>query len=99
MSSHTADHEAYLRAVLRAAADSLEPQGDGLERIRARLQQPRTASARLRFVYDEAAMRTPTWLQDMAYRVADWIRLTAERFASAQAPGRVADWIRLVSER
>ena len=82
------DHEAFLRAQLRAAASSLEPRDDGLERIRARLRQPRSASARLQAFYGEVVMRTPTWLQDAIYRLADWLRLAYERFAPAQAPGR-----------
>lgn len=82
------DHEAYLRAQLRAAADSLEPRADGLERIRGRLRQPRPATARLLAAYSEIVMRTPAWLQDIAYRLSDWFRLAAERFAPAQAPGR-----------
>jgi len=81
------DHEAF-RAQLRAAANSLEPRDDGLERIRARLRQPRSASARLRDFYGEIVMRTPTQLQDAAYQLADWLRLAYERFAPAQAPGR-----------
>ncbi len=87
MSAHT-DHEAYLRAALHAAAESLEPRGDGLERIRARLRQPRSVPARLRAVYAEIIMRAPAWLQDAVYQVAGWLRLVSERFAPAQAPGR-----------
>lgn len=88
MSAHIADHEARLRAALHAAAESLEPNPDGLERIHARLRQPRPASAWLRAAYGEIAMRAPTWLQDMVYQVADWLRLAYERFSPAQAPGR-----------
>jgi hypothetical protein len=82
------DHEAILRAHLRAAANSFEPSDDGLERIRARLRQPRSVSARLRAAYTEIVMRTPTLLQDMVYQLADWLRLAAERFAPTQTPGR-----------
>lgn len=82
------DHEAILRAHLRAAANSLEPSDDGLERIRARLRQPRSVSARLRAAYTEIVMHTPTRLQDMVYQLADWIRLATERFAPTQTPGR-----------
>jgi hypothetical protein len=88
MSAHT-DHEAYLRAALHAAADSLEPQADGLERIRARLRPPRPVP----IAWAQAAstglvMHSPAWLYDVAYQVADWFRLAFERFAPAQAPGR-----------
>jgi hypothetical protein len=88
MSAH-ADHEAYLRAALHAAADSLEPHGDGLERIRARLRQPRPAPIAWALAASaELVLRTPAWLQDVVYQVADWFRLVVERFAPAQAPGR-----------
>jgi hypothetical protein len=84
-----ADHEARLRAVLHAAADSLEPHGDGLERIRGRLRHPQARSlAWMRAVSAELAMRAPAWLQDAIYHVADWVRLVAERFAPAQQTGR-----------
>lgn len=88
MSAH-ADHETYLRAALHAAADSLEPRGDGLERIRARLQHRRPISiAWLIAASGELAMRAPAWLQDAAYQVADWYRLAVQRFGPVQAPGR-----------
>ncbi|HEY7324165.1 MAG TPA: hypothetical protein VH520_05005 [Streptosporangiaceae bacterium] len=83
-----ADHEAFLRRELLAAANSLEPRDDGLERIRARMRQPRSASARLRAAYSEIVMRTPTRLQDIGFQLADWLRLAYERFAPTQAPGR-----------
>jgi hypothetical protein len=41
--TRTVDHEERLRHALRAAADSVEPAADGLERIRARLTRPRPA--------------------------------------------------------
>ena len=40
MSQHQGDHEDLLRRALHAAADSVEPSDDGLERIRARLRAP-----------------------------------------------------------
>ena len=40
MSQHYGDYEDLLRGALHAAADSAEPAGDGLERIRARLTTP-----------------------------------------------------------
>ena len=45
MTYPTREHEELLRHALRAAADSVEPAGDGLERIRARLTSPRPAVA------------------------------------------------------
>src|SRR6185437_1873776 len=41
MSQHSGDYEDFLRGALHAAVDSVEPAGDGLERIRARLTTPR----------------------------------------------------------
>ena len=40
MSQHHGDYEDFLRGALHAAVDSVEPAGDGLERIRARLTMP-----------------------------------------------------------
>jgi len=45
MTHRTLDYEERLRAALRAAAESVEPDGDGLERIRARIHAPRPATA------------------------------------------------------
>lgn len=88
MSAH-ADHEAHLRAALHAAVDSLEPHADGLQRIRARLRPPRpVALAWAQAASAGLVMRTPAWLYDVVYQVADWFRLAIERFAPAQAPGR-----------
>lgn len=39
------DYDEILRRALRAATDSIEPAGDGLERIRARLTMPRPLAA------------------------------------------------------
>ena len=88
MNAH-ADHEARLRALLHEAADSLEPHGDGLERIHARLRQPRPRSiAWAHSGPGDLVMHFPAWLQDAIYQVADWLRPVVERFAPAQAPGR-----------
>src|SRR5215468_611219 len=40
MSQHHRDYEDFLRGALHGAVDSVEPAGDGLERIRARLATP-----------------------------------------------------------
>ena len=45
MTHRTLDYEERLRHALRAAAESVEPEGDGLERIRARIATPRHAPA------------------------------------------------------
>lgn len=84
-----ADHEAYLRAALHAAADSLEPRGDGLERIRMRLQHARPrAIAWLLAAADAARLRVPAALQDGFYRLSAGFWVAWERFAPDLAPGR-----------
>lgn len=95
----SADHEAYLRAALRAAADSLEPRVDGLQRIRARIQQPRPrAVVWLLTGWDEVRLRVPAAAQDACYRLAAEFRTARDRFAPAQAPGkhrsRAQGWLR-----
>src|SRR5262249_56807783 len=45
MTHRTLDYEARWRAAVRAAGESVEPEGDGLERIRARIHAPRPAPA------------------------------------------------------
>jgi hypothetical protein len=84
-----ADHEAYLRAALHAAADSLEPRSDGLERIRARLQyaRPRPLAWMLAAV-DALRLRAPATLQDEFYRLCVGFMAAWERFAPATAPGK-----------
>jgi hypothetical protein len=82
-----ADHEAYLRAALHAAADSLEPRGDGLERIRARLARPR-AIAWVLAAGDALRLRAPAALQDGFYRLSGGFWSAWERFAPAPAPGK-----------
>ena len=63
------EHEAYLRAALHAAADSLEPRGDGLERIRTRLQHARPmVVVWMTAAWDELRLRTPAAAQDAFYR-------------------------------
>ncbi len=85
----SANHEAYLRAALHAAADSLEPQDDGLERIRARLQHARPrAVSWLLAAGDAVRLRTPAALQDALYRLNAGLWTVWERFAPAPAPGK-----------
>jgi hypothetical protein len=88
MSAHS-DHEVYLRAALHAAADSLEPNADGLERIRTRLQRARPAPIALALVvWTEVFRRAPAWLQDLVYRTAAAFTVAWERFGPQPAPGR-----------
>jgi surface antigen len=58
MSQHQDDHEDFLRRALHAAADSVEPSDDGLERIRARLRAPHPRPvAWLMAAYSEMLLR------------------------------------------
>lgn len=88
MSTHP-DHEAFLRAALHAAADSLEPRANGLERIRTRLRQRRPVPIALALAFwTEAFQRAPAWLQDTVYRTAAGCKVAWERFGPPQTPGR-----------
>jgi hypothetical protein len=94
-----ADHEAYLRAALHAAADSLEPRGDGLDRIRVRIQHARPrALAWMLAAWDALRLRTPAALQDGLYRLSGGFWSAWERFAPDLAPGkhrsRTQGWLR-----
>ncbi len=72
MTYPTREHEELLRRALRGAADSVEPAGDGLERIRARLRPPRPAlAAWMMSSAEPAALR----LQP----VINWFRLRMAR--------------------
>lgn len=94
----SADHEAYLRAALHAAADSLEPRGDGLERIRTRLQYaPPRAAVWLQAAWDALRLRAPVALQDAFYRLDAGLLAAWDRFAPAAAGkhrSRTEGWLR-----
>jgi hypothetical protein len=93
-----ADHEAYLRAALHAAADSLQPRGDGLERIRMRLQRRPRAVAWLLAAGDAFRLRAPAVLQVAFYRLSTGFWAAWDRFAPDLAPGkhrsRAQGWLR-----
>src|SRR5437867_5903392 len=58
------DYEELLRRALHFTADSVEPAGDGLERIRARLTTPHPLPvAWMVAAYSEVARRAQGWLQ------------------------------------
>ncbi|MBO0830674.1 MAG: hypothetical protein J2P28_03595 [Actinobacteria bacterium] len=100
--SSQSDHEAFLRAELQAAAESLEPNPDGLERITARLQRRRAAPiAAALAVWNELVPRAPAWLQDTLYRIGALIRPVWDRIGPAQAQGwhrsRTEAWLRPVA--
>lgn len=83
-----ADHEAYLRAALHAAADSLEPRGDGLKRIRARLHARPRVVAWLLTAGDALRSRVPAAAEDSFYRLSGGFLAAWERFSPSTAPGR-----------
>ncbi len=93
-----ADHEAYLRAALHAAADSLEPRGDGLDRIRARLQRRPRVVAWMLAAGDALRLRAPAAVQDGFYRLSAGFWTAWERFSPAPASGkhrsRAQGWLR-----
>jgi len=62
MSTVNHDYDEVLRRVLRAAADSVEPSADGLERIRARLSGPQLWSM----------ASAAAWYSDVATRFMAW---------------------------
>jgi len=86
--STSADHEAYLRAALHAAADSLEPRGDGLERIRARLHTRPRVVAWLLAAAEALRLRVPVALQDSLVQLSAAFLAAWQRFSPATAPGK-----------
>jgi len=93
------EHEAFLRAALHAAADSLDPRGDGLERVRTRLERARPrAVVWLIAVWNELQMRAPALVQDVFYRVRADLLVAWDRYAPGSAPGRhrtrTQSWLR-----
>jgi len=82
MMTQDRDYEDILRDALRAAAESVEPASDGLERVRHRLHSPRSARSML--------ARAADWLR--LYRIRLSVRLESFRWelsqeASEQPPG------------
>jgi len=82
MMTQDRDYEDILRDALRAAAESVEPASDGLERVRHRLHSPRSAHSVL--------TRAADWLR--LYRIRLSVRLESFRWelsqeASEQPPG------------
>ena len=70
MTYPTREHEDLLRRALRAAGDSVEPAGDGLERIRARLTAPRpTVAAWMMCGAEPAALRVRPFLSWLHLRI------------------------------
>ncbi len=83
------DYDDILRRALRTAADGIEPSGDGLERIRARLTTPRPlAAAWLMAGYTDVALPalTRAWSALSSLRV--WLRPDSGRAAQTRAAYR-----------
>jgi hypothetical protein len=81
------DREAVLRRALHAAADAIEPEFDGLDRIQARLGRPRpVAVAWVEAAWTDLRLRAPSGLQSAIEWLASAFRLAWERFGPT--PGR-----------
>ena len=79
MSQHEYDYDDVLRRALHAAAESVQPAGDGLERIRTRL----TAPASLPVAWLSAAA---AWLLTSARLATAWLLPATERAWAALGP-------------
>src|SRR5215831_141236 len=83
------DHEALLRRALHSAVDSVEPAGDGLERIQARLTTPYPLPvAWVMAGYSEVARRVRGWLQSISVWLQTVLgpRLELRRLARPATP-------------
>jgi hypothetical protein len=93
------DYDDILRRALHAAADSVEPSADGLERIRARLgPQPLLSFASAAAWYYEAATRITAWVAPVLRAVVDAFWWTIDRYRPADngpgQPGPRFGWLR-----
>ncbi|HEY2313757.1 MAG TPA: hypothetical protein VGH96_09100, partial [Streptosporangiaceae bacterium] len=81
------EREAILRRALHAAAETVEPRFDGLERIQARLGRPRpVAVAWAEAAWTDLRLRAQPGLQRGLEWLASAIRLAYDRFGPT--PGR-----------
>jgi hypothetical protein len=81
MSPH-GEPEAALRHALRAAAESIEPGADGLDRIKARLRPPRPLPiAWAEAIWSRLAMRMPEAIQSACLAMSQALRQAWDRFA------------------
>lgn len=96
------DYDDVLRRALHAAAESVEPTGDGLERIRARIGPPQLLSfGSVAAWYSDAALRVSTWAQPAVAALLDAFWSVIDRFRPATArPGHARPrfaWLRPVA--
>ena len=83
------DYEDILRGALRTAADGIEPSGDGLERIRARLTTPRPlAAAWLMAGYTDVVLPALARAGSALSSLRVWLRPDSGRAAQARAAYR-----------
>lgn len=86
MSHALPDHEAVLRRMLHAAAEQIEPSADGLQRIQARLTNPRPVPvAWICAIGTSLSLRIPPGLRPAIGRVVLEIRQATEHFMPAPA--------------
>jgi hypothetical protein len=102
MSGFNHDYEDVLRHALRAAAESVEPSGDGLERIRERLGSPPMLSfASVTTWCSDATLRFTGWAEPAIAAFLDFFWATIDRFRPpAAAPGHTRPrlgWLRPVA--
>src|SRR5450755_106192 len=83
------DYDEILRRALRAAADGIEPSGDGLERIRARLTTPRPlTSAWLMAGYTDVALPALARLWSALESLRGWLRPAIGRAGQTRTSNR-----------
>lgn len=89
MTSQERDYDDILRRALRAAAESVEPAADGLERIRGRVSARHFSPFMLltEFLYDWFRP-IPLWLESGWAGARSVLELLRGRVARAQVPGR-----------
>ncbi len=81
MTGHQADFEDILRRALHAAADSVHPSDDGLERIRARLTTPYPLPVAWTIAaYSEVTRRTLGWSHSIVAWLHAALRSARERY-------------------
>src|SRR5271165_515446 len=94
------EREALLRRALHSAADAIEPQADGLQRIQARLQRPRPLPlAWAESVWTDVRLRAPAVLQAWLERLRGattlaWQRFGPTRGMSGSRASRTLGWLR-----
>lgn len=95
------EQEERLRRALRAAADSIEPAADGLERIRERLARPRPlAVAWLMAGWSDVAQPAMLRIEPVWAKLGDWLRPVGRlRVAVAELLYPVADRMRSMLHR